>query len=468
MQLLCEVNDKMKKFNNETAGYKDLRIYKAFKTFFDAYLVERDYDKTLSFMEEDFYSFGTGGDEVAANKSEFIELLKAELEVLKEPLYYNVKFIHGKEVAENVWSIFAGIEVKLPNVDEGSEVYSTRFTGCFALKENGFVVASTHLSESSFVTGEREFLPINYISNNVSVDKDKTEKIIFDIMSKAMPGGVVAGYAEEGFPLYFVNEKYLEMLGYSSYEEYYKGANGLGISHIHPDDVEMVNQETMHSYSTDRQYAIEYRIKHKDGHYIHVYDIGKKMILPDGKAVIVCVLYDMTEEVKLKNVLIQESIYDALTGLYNRRGLDKQLEKLFAEPEKLGYSAFIMIDADGLKGINDTYGHDRGDIYLKKIANIINNYGIAGSVASRQGGDEYVLFLYDYDSEKELIKAIESLQYIQNHNAIHIDKNKDISVRFSMGYSLVNGCTDYHKLLKEADEKMYQNKLERRKIHSRL
>lgn len=84
------------------------------------------------------------------------------------------------------------------------------------------------------------------------------------------------------------------------------------------------------------------------------------------------------------------------------------------------------------------------------------------------GGDEYVLFLYDYDSEKELIKAIESLQYIQNHNAIHIDKNKDISVRFSMGYSLVNGCTDYQKLLKEADEKMYQNKLERRKIHSRL
>ena len=107
---------------------------------------------------------------------------------------------------------------------------------------------------------------------------------------------------------------------------------------------------------------VEYRIKHKDGHYIHVYDIGKKMILPNGKAVIVCVLYDMTEEVKLKNVLIQESSYDVLTGLYNRRGLDKQLEKLFAEPEKLGYS-------------------------------------------------------------------------------------------------LVNDCTDYHKLLKEADERMYQNKL---------
>ena len=217
------------------------------------------------------------------------------------------------------------------------------------------------------VTGEREFLPINYVSNNVSIDKDKTEKIIFDIMSKSMPGGIVAGYAEEGFPLYFVNEQYLGMLGYSSYDEYYESANGLGITHIHPDDRDMVNRETMNSYTTDSQYAIEYRIQHKKGHYIHVYDIGKKMVTQEGKDVIVCVLYDMTEEAQLKNVLIQESYYDALTGLYNRRGLDKQLDELFAEPEKLGYSALIMIDADGLKGINDTYGHDKGDIYLKKM-----------------------------------------------------------------------------------------------------
>ena len=175
------------------------------------------------------------------------------------------------------------------------------------------------------------------------------------------------------------------------------------------------------------------------------------------------VVVDVTAEVNKRKEIEKERDVDVLTGLYNRRGLDKQLEKLFAEPLKLGHSALIMIDADGLKGINDTYGHDKGDIYLKKIANIINNYGIGSSVASRQGGDEYVLFLYEYDSEEELLRAIEALQYIQNHNTMHIDKNVDIPVRFSLGYSLVHGCTDYHKLLKEADEKMYKNKLERRK-----
>lgn len=289
-----------------------------------------------------------------------------------------------------------------------------RFTGCFVLKGNGFVVTSTHLSEASLVTGEREFLPIKYATNNVVIDKEKTEKIIFDIMSKAIPGGVISGYVEEGFPLYFVNEQYLQLLGYSSYDEYYEASNGLGITHIHPDEKDMVNRETVHNYNTDSQHAIEYRIRHKDGHYIHVYDIGKKMTTPDGKEVILCVLYDMTEEAKLKNILLQESYYDALTGLFNRRGLEKQLEQLFSKPEQLRYSAIVMIDADGLKGINDTYGHDKGDIYLKKIASIINNYGIGSRVAARLGGDEFVLFLYEYDSEGELLRAIETLEYIQN------------------------------------------------------
>lgn len=452
----------MKKFTHETAGYEQLPIYIAFKTFFDAYLVERNYEKTLSFMDDEFHSVGTGGDELASNKAEFIELLKAELEAIKEAINYKVNFISGKEIVENVWNIFAGIEVKLPNVGEETIQYETRFTGCFVLSQDGFIVTSTHLSEASLITEEKEFLPLKYVNNGGSIDKAKTEKIIFDIMSKAIPGGVVSGYAQEGFPLYFVNEQYLEMLGYSSYDEYFKDANGFGISHIHPDDRDMVNRETMHSYSTESQYGIEYRIKHKDGHYIHVYDIGKKMTTPDGQEVIVCVLYDMTEDAKLKALLMKEANYDALTGLYNRRGLDNELARLFEKPQALGYSAIIMIDSDGLKGINDTYGHEKGDIYLKKIANIINNFGIAGSVAARQGGDEYVLFLYDYESEAELLKAIETLEYIQKNNTMHLDKNLNIPVKFSMGWCITNGVTDYRKLLKEADEKMYKNKLERR------
>lgn len=449
-------------FTDKTDGYTEFMGYKAFKAFFDSYLLERDLEKTLSLVDDEFHSLGTGGDEISVDKKAFIELLHAELEAIAEPIEYKVKSISGKEIVENVWNILAEMVIMLPTGEERI-AYEIRFTGCFKVSENEMVVTSTHMSEPSRITEEREFLPLRYVSDNLSIDKTQAEQIVFDIMSKSMPGGIVAGYAEEGFPLYFVNERYLNMLGYTSYDDYFKEANGLGITHIHPDDREMVNNEIMSSYSMDSQYGMEYRIKHKDGHYVHVYDIGKKMVTPDGKDVIICVLYDMTEEAKLKSVLMQESYYDALTGLYNRRGLDKRLEELFAEPEKLGYGAMIMIDSDGLKGINDIYGHEKGDIYLKKIANIINNFGNGSSVASRQGGDEYVLFLYDYESEEELLEAIEALQYIRNHNSVHLDKDVNVTVRFSLGYSLVNDCTDYRKLIKDADEKMYQNKLERRK-----
>ena len=140
------------------------------------------------------------------------------------------------------------------------------------------------------------------------------------------------------------------------------------------------------------------------------------------------------------------------------------MSRLFLEPDKLEYYALVMIDADGLKGINDTYGHEKGDIYLKRIGGIISNFGVQSSIASRQGGDEFVLFLYEYGSKDELEKTIQTLEYIQNQSTVHLDDNINVPVRFSLGYSIAKGNADWQELLKEADEKMYSNKLERKKM----
>ncbi|XCP84791.1 GGDEF domain-containing protein [Roseburia hominis] len=175
------------------------------------------------------------------------------------------------------------------------------------------------------------------------------------------------------------------------------------------------------------------------------------------------VAVDVTAEIVKRREIEMERDIDPLTGLYNRRGLDTQLAVLFDTPEKLGHSAIIMIDADGLKGINDTYGHEMGDIYLKKISELINSFGAKSSIAARQGGDEFVLFLYDYEDDDELNKTIETLAHFQNHSSAQLKENLNVPLKFSFGYCLTNGSTDYSKLLKEADEKMYQNKLERKR-----
>lgn len=174
------------------------------------------------------------------------------------------------------------------------------------------------------------------------------------------------------------------------------------------------------------------------------------------------VVVDMTSEIMKRREIEAERDIDMLTGLYNRRGLETKLSVLFSKPKKLGYSALIMMDADDLKKINDKYGHEFGDVYLKKLAAVINNFGIKGSVASRQGGDEFVLFLYEYDSKDELDRTIQTLAYIRDNSTAHLSDELTVPLRFSFGYCYVGKNADFKKLLKEADEKMYKDKKNRK------
>lgn len=175
------------------------------------------------------------------------------------------------------------------------------------------------------------------------------------------------------------------------------------------------------------------------------------------------VVIDVTDEIMKRKQIEVERDIDLLTGLYNRRGLEMKLNGLFAEPEKLGHSAVVMIDADNLKVINDTYGHEMGDVYLQKVSELISSRKAHGSIAARLGGDEFVLFLYQYEDEKELTDAIHNLETLQESSPAALGDNVSVPLRFSMGYSLTGEHMDYQSLLKEADEKMYENKRERKK-----
>lgn len=175
------------------------------------------------------------------------------------------------------------------------------------------------------------------------------------------------------------------------------------------------------------------------------------------------VAINVTSEIIRRRALEFERDADLLTGLYNRRGLDNKLASLFKEPEKLGFSAFVLIDADGLKAVNDTYGHEKGDIYLKNIARMIHNFGPKSSIAARQGGDEFILFLYQYDSEEELLNAIHALEGIQDWGTAQIDDRTFVRLSFSLGYSLTKTDMTYSELIIEADKRMYENKRRRKK-----
>lgn len=178
------------------------------------------------------------------------------------------------------------------------------------------------------------------------------------------------------------------------------------------------------------------------------------------------VVMEVTEEIDKRRQLEAERDVDSLTGLYNRRGMENLLLPLLAKPKELGLGAFIFVDADGLKGINDKYGHSKGDLYLKKIAEVLKGFGTRGSMAARFGGDEFILFLYHHDTEDELLHTIKALRYIQDNGTACLGDDIRVPLRFSFGACMVEEQPDYQGMLKAADERMYENKRERKKAQA--
>ena len=153
------------------------------------------------------------------------------------------------------------------------------------------------------------------------------------------------------------------------------------------------------------------------------------------------------------------AIKDSLTGIRNKTGCDEEIKKLEKEMKK-GFKDFgvAMIDLNYLKRINDTYGHDKGNIAIVTLCQIICRTFSHSSVF-RIGGDEFVVILQglDFEHVDELIDEFNQQIY---------DKQQSDDLEFwektsaAIGYSAFNPATDsnYEEVFKRADAEMYKNK----------
>jgi len=146
---------------------------------------------------------------------------------------------------------------------------------------------------------------------------------------------------------------------------------------------------------------------------------------------------------------------DGLTGLYNRRYLMDQIEREFirAQRSKAPLS-LIMIDLDGLKGINDRFGHHVGDSFLKEVARIVKANTRASDVAARWGGDEFMLLAPGTDS-KGADKIAERIRAQVEHFKIKLE-GEEAGITISAGIvSYPTNASVVPELVKKADEAMY-------------
>lgn len=170
----------------------------------------------------------------------------------------------------------------------------------------------------------------------------------------------------------------------------------------------------------------------------------------------VLLFVDVTGDYSEKEKILLERDRDYLTNLYTRRAFMEQMKALFQSDERLKNAAVLMIDADGLKQVNDKKGHSSGDQYLNRIAELISEEASAKSICARLGGDEFAVLLYGYASEEKLTEAIRHIESRESNSYMKTEDGEMIPLRYSMGYAVYKkDGEDYHALLKCADERMY-------------
>ena len=145
---------------------------------------------------------------------------------------------------------------------------------------------------------------------------------------------------------------------------------------------------------------------------------------------------------------------DGLSGLLNRRTWYEKSELFF---QSISNISFIMLDIDHFKKVNDTYGHDMGDIVIKEVSNILLEQTRENDILGRLGGEEFGILLLDSDSSVSLKIAERIKNKIQETTISHNDIS--INVTVSIGIALKNENTKtLLELIKLADLNLYEAK----------
>ena len=164
-------------------------------------------------------------------------------------------------------------------------------------------------------------------------------------------------------------------------------------------------------------------------------------------------------EIQAEKELIEKLAYsDSLTGILNRRAMIEKLEEAFYESTRYSESFSVAIaDIDDFKKINDTYGHNSGDIVIKEIANMISTHIRENDAVARWGGEEFLVLLHHSDSIAARSK-FDAIRSIIEDNVFSCE-GQSVRCTVSIGFKSFNEeCQSYNDLISTADSNLYDAK----------
>ncbi|WP_199242644.1 HD domain-containing phosphohydrolase [Desulfosporosinus fructosivorans] len=223
---------------------------------------------------------------------------------------------------------------------------------------------------------------------------------------------------------------------------------------IHPDwrapIINYFSKVTRAQQGFDFEYKI---IRIHDGEERWVHELGKIDFDHQAKAVsLIGMIQDVTDRKHYEEKIVYLSFHDQLTGLYNRRFFEEELKRL--DVARNFPLTLVMADVNGLKLINDSFGHAFGDELLKNVADVLRKGCRGDDIIARLGGDEFVILLPETD-------CVETEQILKRINALAgKEKVGSIELSISFGYETKRSETeDILELLNKAEDFMYKRKL---------
>ncbi len=257
----------------------------------------------------------------------------------------------------------------------------------------------------------------------------------------------------------FVNAAWMVSLGY--FEEDILRLTLWDI--IHPDNLLHCRESFQQVLSGRNMQNIEVTFVAKNGKFIFLEGNINCFFRNSEPEYIRCIFHDITDRKRMEEDLRTTSLHDELTGLYNRRGFialaEQQLK--IADRMKRGIS-LLFADLDGMKFINDTFGHQEGDRALIDTTNILKDTFRGSDILARVGGDEFVvLALETNDTYCNLLAD----RLKTNFDAFNKKEGRGYTLTLSVGiahYDPENPCS-IDDILKRADNLMYNMKKKKRR-----
>ena len=155
--------------------------------------------------------------------------------------------------------------------------------------------------------------------------------------------------------------------------------------------------------------------------------------------------------------LAHQARHDDLTGLANRAYFEEYLARLYEQIDQRDKVALFFIDGDGFKGVNDTYGHQAGDLVLIEMARRLSQYLRQHDFMARLGGDEFAVILPNISSVEHVLLVVQNVLNA-THEPIYLPNGQSIYFSFSVGVAMSIDAGTPEQLIYQADQAMYSAK----------